>query len=272
MGIPALRGRVCTEADREDSPAVVIINQSFAEKYWPTADPIGKELQFPDADIAAGSAAGSFSAQIIGVVGDVRQYELREEHRPQVYFCYAQKSGIFATLVVRAAVDPMSLSEAVRAAVWKVDREQPVWKIRTIEFLIERDVAPDRFLMFLMSGFGVLALLLTALGTYGVISYAVTQRTREFGVRIALGATPARLFGLVLRHALLLALVGAAFGIGGALAGATLIRRLLYGVSPADPATLAAVTLLLTVVALLACYLPARRATRVDPLVALRYE
>jgi ABC-type antimicrobial peptide transport system permease subunit len=173
---------------------------------------------------------------------------------------------------MRTKVEPMSLTETVRQTIWKVDPDQPMWKIRTVEFLVNRSFANRQFLMALMGIFAALALVLTMIGLYGVITYLVNQRTREIGVRMALGAQVRDIMQMVLKQGMLLVLSGVALGIVGAWFLSRLISRLLYQVSATDPQTFAGVVLLLTVVALLACYLPARRAAKVDPLVALRHE
>jgi predicted permease len=272
LGISILRRHNFTEGDNAQSAPVVLISQSMAGKYWANQDPIGKEIVFPHLTIASGAEARPWHAVVVGVVANVKQYAARDEQQPYVYFPYAQIPGIFATLVVRTAVEPMSLSNAIRAAVWKVDSDQPVWKIRTMEWLLDRDVAPDRFVMVLMSCFGVLALGLTVLGTYGVIAYSVVQRTREIGVRMALGATPANVLRLVLLEACRLLVIGIVIGLVGALAATRLLGGLLYGVRPNDPLTFFLVFGAMISAALMASYMPARRATKVDPMVALRCE
>ncbi len=272
IGIPLLRGRTFTEHDDSSSPAVVVINQSMAQKYWPNEDPIGRLIRFPNPQLAAGMGGGPKEATVIGIVGDTKQYALRDDRGFQIYFSYAQTTGVFGTLLLHTAVDPMSLSNAVREAVWSIDKDQPVWKIRTMEFLIDRDLATDRALMFLMAGFSILALVLTGLGTYGVISYSVTQRVREMGVRIALGARPLDVVALVVRQGLVMALLGSALGLAGAFAATGIIRKMLFGVNPTDPAVFAAMLGLLIACAGVASWLPARRAAKVDPMVALRFE
>ncbi|HEX8722314.1 MAG TPA: ABC transporter permease [Pyrinomonadaceae bacterium] len=263
VGLPLLRGRNFTEQDGPDAPSVVLVNRTMAETVWPGEDPLGKRLQFPDV---------KGEATVVGVVGDAKQYDISEQQRPQVYTPYAQNPHIFATLVVRSRVEPLSLAEQVKRAVWSVDPEQPVWRVRTLERVLSQNVADRRFVLWLMACFAGLALGLTALGIYGVVSYAVAQRTHEIGVRMALGAQGRDVLRLVLRQGMAPALAGVALGLAGAFAATRLMAGLLYGVSPTDPATYAAVAVLLAAVALLACYLPARRATKVDPLIALRYE
>jgi putative ABC transport system permease protein len=272
MGIPLLRGRDFTEEDKVNSPAVVVISQAMAQKYWPNQDPIGKEIRFPNPDLAAGMGGGPHQATVIGVVGDIKQIETRDAFQPYIYFPYAQVTGIFGSLAVRTALEPMSLSRAVKEAVWSVDKDQPVWKIRTMHSMMANDVAADQLVMALMSGFSVLALVLTAFGIYGVVSYSVGQRIREIGVRIALGATPSRVMRLVLAQSLGFALAGVALGLAGALAATRLLKQLLFGVGTTDPLTFSAVLGVMAAVTLLSVFFPARKATKVDPMVALRYE
>ena len=274
VGLPLLRGRNFTAEDVAGSPPVVLINRTLAERLWPGEDPLGKRLGFSEANYLSGSAApGSVvTASVVGVVGDAKQYDIAEQQRPQVYTPYAQNPHIFGTLVVRARAEPLALAQPVKEAVWSVDPEQPVWKVRTLEHLLSRNVADRRFVLSLMTCFAALAVLLTALGIYGVVSYTVARRTHELGLRMALGAQRGDVLRLVLRQGMSLALVGVAAGLAASFAVTRLMAGLLYGVSATDPLTYACVALLLAGVALLACYLPARRAMRVDPLVALRYE
>jgi len=205
-------------------------------------------------------------------VGSAKQRSVREELEPQVYFTYAQVTGTFGTLVIRTAVDPLSVADSVRQAVWSVDQDQPVWKIRTLDSLMERDTAADRFAMLLMTALSGLALLLSALGTYGMLNNTVTQRTRELGIRLALGAPSAGVLRLVLKQGLKLLAFGGILGTIGAALPARLLRSLLYGVKPGDISAFALGLTVIVFIGLLASYVPARRATGVDPMVALREE
>jgi putative ABC transport system permease protein len=263
MGIPFIKGRLFGAEDQLNTSPVLVINQTMAQKFWPDQDPLGKQVKFVE-DGTTGT--------IVGIVGDAKHYWLDDESRPQMYNSYTQQPGYFATVVARTTVEPMALSESVRQALWKVDADQPMWKIRTVEFLVNRSVADRKFLMALMGIFASLALVLTTIGLYGVISYLVNQRTQEIGIRMALGAQMGDILGMVLKQGMVLVLIGVALGLGTAWLMTRLMTRLLYQVSATDPLTFASIASLLIVVALLACYLPARRATKVDPLEALRYE
>ncbi|HXC71878.1 MAG TPA: ABC transporter permease [Pyrinomonadaceae bacterium] len=263
MGIPLLRGRTFGNGDQLNSPAALIVNQTMANRFWPNQDPLGKQIKFVE-DNSVGT--------IVGIVGDAKHFLLEEEQRPQLYVAFSQSPGIFATLVMRTSVEPLSLSEQVRQAVWKVDPDQPMWKIRTVEFLVDRSVADRKFLMALMGIFAGLALVLTIVGLYGVITYLVNQRTQEIGIRMALGAQVRQILTMVLKQGMLLVLSGVALGLIASWLLTRLIARLLFQVSATDPIAFIGISMLLVVVALLACYLPARRATRVDPLQALRHE
>ncbi|MFL6276639.1 MAG: ABC transporter permease [Blastocatellia bacterium] len=263
IGLPFIKGRLFDSRDQLSTPTVLVINQTMAQRFWPDQDPLGKQIK-----LLADGTLGT----VVGVVGDARHYYLSEEQQPQVYDCYSQFPGIFATVVVRTSVEPMSLSQSVREAIWKVDKDQPVWKIRSEEFLLSRNVADKRFLMLLMGIFAGLALTITAVGLYGVVSYTVGQRTQEIGIRMALGARAGDILGMILRQGMGMVLIGVAVGLAASFALTRLMASLLYGTSATDPLAFAAIASLLAGVALLACYIPARRATRVDPMIALRYE
>lgn len=263
IGIPFIKGRTFGNEDTAESPRVLIINQTMAERFWPGQDPLGKQIKF----VPEGR-----TGTVVGVVGDAKQYFREERQQPQLYGPYSQDPGIFATVVIRTTVEPMSIAEQVRQAVWRVDPDQPMWKIRTVEFLVTRSVADRKFLMALMGIFASLALLLTMVGLYGVISYLVNQRTQEIGIRMALGAQMNQILRMVLRQGMVFVLLGVALGLAASWLSTRLMEKLLFQVSATDSVTFAGIAVLLISVALLACYFPARRATKVDPMVALRNE
>ncbi len=268
MQIPLLKGRVFSDQDQAGSPPVAVINQTMAERFWPNDNPIGRSVRLVGDSIVKDNT----TATIVGVVGDVKHYGLDDRNEPQIYVPYAQNPFIFATLVVRTNVEPLSLANTVRRAVWSVDQDQPVWKIRTLQSLIDLSIGPRRFLMWLLIGLAALALLLASIGLYGVMSYTVTQSTHEFGVRIALGAGRLDILKLVLRRGLALAAIGVVIGLAVAFGLTRLLTSLLFEIKPTDTFTFVAVTLSLIGIALVASYIPARRATKLDPLKALRYE
>ena len=268
VGIPILRGRNFNDQDTDSAPRVAVISHALARQYFPDPDPVGRTLQLVDSD----PTMNGERLTVVGVVGDAKQISLRDQDEAEIYFPYSQKPMIFGTLVLRAAVDPMSLAESVRQAVWSLDKDQPVWKIRTLRYLVEGDVEDDRLLMVLMTGFGLVAMLLSALGTYGVLSNTVGQRRQEIGIRIALGADLHKVRNLVIRQGMKMVLAAITIGGVAAVAVSRAIASVLYGVSALDLGAYAAGFLVMTMVALLACYLPARSATRVDPAVVLRCE
>jgi putative ABC transport system permease protein len=269
MGIPLQRGRVFDTRDSAESTPVFLINRRLAEQFWPGQDPTGKRLKIGPAD------SPNPWVTIIGVVGDARQAGLYGEQLAELYAPYAQERRSWMSprdLVVRTSDDPASVAGAVRQAVWAVDKDQPVTNIRTMDQVFAATISRERFQTLLLGLFAALALVLACVGLYGVISYAVVRRTHEIGVRMALGAQPWDVLRLVLRQGMTLTLVGLCFGIAVALAVTRVMADMLYGVGPKDAVTFISAGALLTVVAFLACYLPARRATKVDPLIALRYE
>jgi predicted permease len=265
MGIRLLRGRTFTWADSEGSLPVAIVNESAARQYWPDEDAMGKRVKLED-----GSAP--VWRQVIGVVGDVRQDSVVEAARPEVYAPLLQVPVPYLALAVRTRAEPTALTVAVRHAVMAVDKDQPLSGIKTMEQVVEDSVAGRRFQMSLLAAFATTALGLAAIGIYGLMSYTVNQRTHEIGIRMALGAKRGEILHLVVRHGIMLAIVGVVLGTVGALLLTRFLSSMLYGVGANDPTTLLSVATLLIGVAALACYIPARRAMRVDPMVALKYE
>jgi len=262
IGVPLLKGRAFSEYDTSQSPATILINETLARRFIPGEDPIGKHL------ITFGRPH-----EIAGVVGDARQGALNLPPSPEIYFPNTQRAfGQQVSLVVRTNVDPASLGDAVRRAAQSVNPDAPVFRVRTMREVIAGSMAQERFNTILMTLFAVVAMLLGAVGLYGVMAYSVTQRTREIGIRVALGARRADVLRLVIRQGLRLVALGLALGLMAALALTRLMKRLLFEVSATDPMTFAGVALLLALVALLACWIPARRAANVDPMVALRCE
>lgn len=266
MGIPILKGRSFTEQDRENTPNVIVVNEALASRYWPNEDAIGKRLSFED------DPGKPLWREIVGVAGNVKHKALEIDVMPEVYFPYQQFPGNFMNLVVHTDSDPVSMIPAIRNQVLSIDKDQPVADIMTMEQRLARSVASSRFVMLLLSSFSVLALGLAAVGIYGVMAYLVTQRTQEIGVRMALGAQRHDVLRLVVGKGMVLAIIGTAIGLGAALALTRLMRSLLFEVTPTDWLTFVIASMVLLTVAVLACYIPARRATKVDPLVALRYE
>ena len=261
---PILAGRGFTAQDRPGSPAVAIINDALARRLFKGQDPVGRRLEF--------NWETQGWQEIVGVVGDVKQYGLQEEMLPTIFVPHAQRPEPAMAVVVRSSLRPDQLVPEIRRQVAALDRDRPLIQVRTMEQVIADSVADRRLPMLILGGFAVAALLLGAIGVYGIVGYSVAQRTQEFGIRMALGARRSDVVRMVLGQGLRLALCGLLIGLAGSLAVARLITGLLFGITPADPATLAATSLLILGVALLACYIPARRAARVDPMVALRYE
>ena len=265
MEIPVLKGRAFTDQDKAGSPPVIIVNETMAQKYWPDADPIGKRVRF-NAPLSEAPWM-----QVVGVVKDVK-HDLQIPVTTDYYLPHAQDVWSSMVLVARTKGDPLSVASDMRQQVWSLDKDQPVYDVRTMEEVRAFSVSLYSFSAGSLGVFAVIALLLAAIGIYGVMSYAVMQRTQEIGIRMALGARAADVLKLVVRNGMYLALIGVVAGLAGAFALTRLLQSLLFGVTPTDAVTFAAVTFGLLLVALLACYIPARRATKVDPLVALRYE
>ncbi|MEP7343115.1 MAG: ABC transporter permease [Acidobacteriota bacterium] len=266
MGISLRRGRLIIERDTKDSPHVGVINETMAQKMFPDEDPIGKRVTFDT------RGANPDWYEIVGIVGDVKQYGLDQATTMQLYEPYAQQTFSSMTLIVRTAGDPANQTAAIRNAVLQLDKEQPIANIKTLDQYLSTSIAQQQFSMLLLGVFGAVALMLAAIGIYGVLSYAVTQRTHEIGIRMALGAGRRDVLRLVVGQGMLLTLIGVATGLVAAFALTRLMSTLLFGVSATDPLTFSLIALLLVTIALLACWIPARRATKVDPMIALRYE
>ena len=266
MAIPLLSGRGFNSQDSMTTPRVTLISEAMAQLYFPNQDPIGKSIEFafpPDPGAAH---------EIIGIVGDVRDVSLGQAPGPMMYVPYAQSPLWGANLIVKSTLSPASVAAAIRQEVRKMDKDLPVTGVALMPEIIDASVAQSRFRTFLLSLFAAMALVLAATGIFGVISYSVSCRTNEIGIRVALGASRAAILRMILRETLALAFAGLAFGIPCALAASRLVGHMLFGVSANDPATLAAVVLALVAIATLAGYIPARRAMKVDPMAALRYE
>ena len=267
MGMRLVRGRLFDQSDGPETPHVALISESLARQYWPDEDPLGKGIQYGNMD---GDAR---LLRVVGVVSDVREFGLEASARPTVYVHHLQrpKQARGFAIVARTRGDAQTLIPAMRGAMQSLDRDVPT-NFRTLDQIFSSSLDNRRFSLVIFGGFAAAALLLAALGIYGVTSYAVTRRTQEIGIRVALGARVADVLRLVIGEGMKSVLLGIVIGLGGALALTRLIAHLLFGVSAADPLTLVVVTALLALVGLLACYLPARRATKVDPMIALRYE
>jgi putative ABC transport system permease protein len=263
MQIPMVAGREFAPSDDADAAQVVVVNQAVAKRFWPDDDPLGRRVSFGDDQWYT----------IVGVAADDLHGNLRDEPRAEVFVPFRQmpQAGMF--VVMRTEVtQPETLAGAVREVVWRIDPNQPVYGFRTMQDYLELQVSPWRMYASVLTMFSVIALVLATVGIYGVMSYVVSQRTHEIGVRIALGARVSDVLSLVLRHGALLTIVGLGLGVVGAVGTARLLSSLLFGVSATDLPTLIGVATLLSVAAMTACYIPARRATKVDPMVALRNE
>jgi predicted permease len=272
LGIPLLRGRYFTEQDNDESHGVVMINQTMARRYWPNEDPIGKRLKpnFPAAKVPWRPESTNTWLAITGVVGDVKEAGLTDQQPPEIYIPYLQNPSSLMNLLVRSKSDPLHLVPALRRQVLTVDADQPVYNIETMENVLTQSIAAPNVITSLLAIFAAVGLILAAIGVYSVMSYSVAQRTHEVGVRMALGAQQQHVLRMVVSQGLRLILVGVALGGTAALAVTRVISNLLFGVTATDPTTFIAVPLLVIAVALLASYLPARRALKVDPIVALR--
>jgi len=273
MGIRLIKGRFFTTQDTQHSPRVAVIDETFARQQFPNEEPLGHYL--------AGDGKDNPDGEIVGVVAHVKHFGLDAEERvqPQLYLPFNQAPEdllpILAprmSLVIRTTTDPLSVIAAVRREVQALDPNQPVFNVSTMEKTLDQSLATQRLSMGLLMVLASLALILAAVGIYGVMSYNVTQRTHEIGIRMAIGAQRRDVFRMVIGRGMVLVLIGVALGLIGAFSLTRLMRTMLFGVAPTDPVTFVSIAILLTGVALVACYVPGRRATKVDPLVALRYE
>ena len=264
MGIPLHRGRMLADSDGPAAPAVVLVNQSMARRFWPAGDPVGRRVR-------AGGSASAW-ATVVGVVGDVRQVGLTREPAAEMYVPMSQQPSASLFLTVRTAKDPLALAQAVRGQIYAADRELPIASLRTMRGVLDESVAQPRILAFVLAIFAGLALALAAFGLYGLISYSVTQRTHEFGIRMSLGADRLGIVRLVVGEGLTLTLIGLAIGLLASLAVTRVLASLLYSVGTRDPLVLAGVASALVPVALAASCFPALRASRVEPMAALRHD
>jgi predicted permease len=265
LKIPILAGRNFTDHDAAGAPPVMLVNRTLVQRYFPNEDPIGQRLKIDTALVFT----------IVGVVGDTRGASLAQAPMPEFYLPYQQLVGWLPnemTFAVRTEVPPTSVVPAIRNAVRSVNPTQPIFSVETMDDVVTRSLSSSRLYMWLLGTFAVIALALATAGIYGVTSYLVTQRTRELGIRLALGAPPASLKAMVVRQEAVVAIIGTAVGLLGALAATRLLASFLYGVSATDPFIYGSVAVLLVAIAALASYIPARRATRVDPTTALRTE
>jgi predicted permease len=264
MGIRLIKGRLLTDADAAGSQPVVVVSEQLARDAWHGEDPVGKRLLW--------NWAKDQTPVVVGVVSDVRQSNLSREPSPTLYAPFSQSPSSQGFLAISTAADPLSLSAAARDAILALDRRVVVEDVMTMDERLGDLVAQPRFFAVLLGWFGATGMLLSVVGLYGLLSYSVSQMTREIGIRVALGAERRDILRLVAGHGLVLTAAGLALGLAGAFALSRLLGGILFDVSPTDPATYAAITALLSAVALVACYVPARRATKVDPMIALRYE
>jgi putative ABC transport system permease protein len=267
MEIPLVKGRAITEQDTTDSARIALINSTMAAQLWPNEDPLGKRIKFP------GSEKNPQPWRtVVGVVKDVSQYALDQKPPMQIYVPHAQFPTGFSTIVVKTENEPTAMTGAIRHEIQAVDKDQAIFQVTTLEQLMGQSILIRKFFMLLLLVFATLALVLAAVGIYGVMSYVASQRTHEIGIRMALGAQASDVLKLIIGNGMVLAMIGVAAGLAGSFALTRLLTGLLFGVSATDAVTFIVVSLALIAVALLACYIPARRATKVDPLVALRYE
>jgi putative ABC transport system permease protein len=265
MRIPLVRGRMYNEYDGPRSPLVVLINESMARRFWPDEEPVGKK-------ITVGSFGRPMSREIIGVVGDVRHTGLDSNPRPEFFVPHLQNPFGGMAIVVRTSSDPSAILSAAKDQIREINKDQPFYSINTMDALVSKSLGERRFNLLLLCTFAAIALALAGVGIYGLISFSISQRKHEIGVRMALGAGARDITRMVLGEGIVLALAGVGAGIVGALLLTRLLKGFLFGVTPTDPLTFAVISALLVALALVASYVPARRATRVDPMVALRHE
>jgi putative ABC transport system permease protein len=261
MRLPLVAGRDLSEADDAQAPRAIVVNETLARREWPNGSAIGQQIRFIDTERWL---------TVVGVARDAKHFGPTDQPRPQIYLPYMQFPQIFTSVVVRTSGDPMAFTTPVRDAIWHVDRDQPVWRLRSMEAIVNGVLGSKRVLLGLVAVFAIVAVILSGVGIYGVMSFAVTQRTHEVGVRMALGARGSEVLQLIVRQGAKLTVIALAIGVLAALGAARMLASQLFGVTPSDPVTFAAVPALLGVVAIIACYLPARRASKLDPLVALR--
>jgi len=268
LGIPLVEGRQFTERDDGKAPPVVIVNRAFAEQFFPGENVVGKRMQ-PGAATREGAAP---MREIVGVVGNAIQRPLEPMAEPIYYLPYKQLIWFVPPIVMKTSVPPAAMESSVRLAVASIDKEVPIFDVQSMEDLLGAGIARPRFQMLLLTSFAGIALLLTVVGLYGVLAYSVLQRTREIGVRVALGASRQMVLGMVLKQAMILVAAGVVLGLLGAFAAGQVLTNMLYGVSPRNPFLLAIACCAITVTAGLAAFLPARRAASIDPMQALRNE
>ena len=267
------RGRNFEETDNEHAPPVVMVNQAFVRRYFPREDPIGRRILLNRPIFGKAEFADTIRPQIVGIVGDVKLSDIAARDLPIVYTPHAQNVWSASTwFAVRSSVDPAGLSAAVRRALASIGPDDPVDHMGPLDQTLSSRMAQPRFQVWLMGSFALLALILAVVGIYGVNAYAVEQRQHEIGIRMALGATPRHVLTAIVLDGLRLSAIGIAVGLIGAVASASLLKSVLVGVSATDPLTLAGVAVLLAIVAAAACYIPARKATRIDPAIALKQQ
>jgi len=279
MGIPLLSGREFTEQDANENNGAVVISNSMAQRFWPHEDPVGRQVkpQFPEMRAYWVPESNNLPLTIVGVVGDLNQDGIiglpqDQVPPPQIYLPYLQNPSSIMHLMVRAASDPLRWAAAVRGEVYAVDKDQPVFDIKSMDDVVAESFARPRILTMLLGTFAALALSLATVGIYGVVSYSVLQRTHEIGIRMALGAQQRDILKLVLTQGMTLAVTGVMLGLTAGFAVTRVMSSLLYGVGATDLMTFAGVSVLMTGVALLSSYMPARKAMKVDPIIALRCE